>query len=85
MQFREVERADPEAARASYTPPPAETRVAQRATGFRLPVWVFLLILLILGLVIFFAAGGTELFRSTQPAQEAVSLLALAAAETSET
>lgn len=78
MQFREVELADPESARASYTPPPAETRLADRATGFRLPLWLFVLILLILGIIIFFVVGDTSLFQSTQPAPEAVSLLAYA-------
>lgn len=73
MQFREVHDADPEAARASYTPPPAKPKLADRPAGFRLPVWAFALILLVLALVVFFALGGTELFQAGEPAAETVS------------
>jgi len=71
MQFREVHDADPEAARASYVPPPSPPRVAERKGGFRLPVWLFALILLAVAVVAFLALGGTDLFRADAPAPAA--------------
>jgi hypothetical protein len=68
MQFREVHDADPEAARARYAPPQAAPKVAERKGGFRLPVWLFALILLVLAAVAFFALGGTDLFEGGEPA-----------------
>lgn len=67
MQFREVAAADPEAARAAYAPPPATPRVAERTGGFRLPVWLFALIVLVLAIIIFFAVGGDALFQGSDP------------------
>lgn len=54
FHFRDVEAADPEAARAKYTPPPETTRLADQRSGFRLPVWVIFVVLLLLALAIFF-------------------------------
>lgn len=71
MQFREVHDADLEAARESYAPPPPAPKVAERKGGFRLPVWLFALILLVLGIVVFFVVGGTGLFRADAPAPAA--------------
>jgi len=55
MVFREVEAADPEAARASYTAP--EPAGAVRKRHFRLPLWLFLLLLVLLAVLILFATG----------------------------
>src|SRR5690606_39737716 len=80
LQFREVGDADPAAARASYTPPPPATRVADRAGGFRLPVWLFLLILLAVALVVFFLMGGPDLFQDPGLPPEPISAPAAPAA-----
>jgi hypothetical protein len=69
-QFREVETADPEAARASYVPPAQTPRLAERAGGFRLPVWLFALILLVLGIIVFFVVGGADRFLALGAAVE---------------
>lgn len=53
LHFRGVEAADPDAARASYTPPPAATTVRERRTGFRLPVWLVVLLLVLIALTFF--------------------------------
>ncbi len=72
MQFREVHDANLEAARASYAPPEPTPRLAERKQGFRLPVWLFVLIVLVLALAAFLAFGGLELFQGTGPATPAV-------------
>jgi pSer/pThr/pTyr-binding forkhead associated (FHA) protein len=54
FHFRDVEAADPQAARARYTPPPETTRLADQRSGFRLPVWVIFMVLLLIALAIFF-------------------------------
>lgn len=54
LQFHPVESADPDAARAGFTPPSAPTPLAERRGGFRLPVWVFLLILIVLAVLLLF-------------------------------
>lgn len=77
MQFREEAAADPEAARASYVPPAETPRLAERAGGFRLPVWLFALILLVLGIIVFFVIGGADRFLTLQAAPEAPVLAAL--------
>lgn len=59
MVFREVEHADPESARASYVPPEAAQPAPAR--HFRLPVWLFLLILLVVAVVVLFATGVLDL------------------------
>jgi pSer/pThr/pTyr-binding forkhead associated (FHA) protein len=58
VQFREVERADPAAARAAFTP--AEPSDVGPPRHFRLPLWVFLLILIILAVAIFFLVGAAD-------------------------
>lgn len=68
MQFREENAADPEAARASYVPPAETPRLAERAGGFRLPVWLFALILLVLGIIVFFVVGGADRFLALEAA-----------------
>lgn len=57
LQFRKVEDADPEAARASFREPESATPTSSR--GFRLPLWLFLLILVVLAIVIYLIVGGT--------------------------
>jgi hypothetical protein len=55
LQFREVHDADPAAARASFiAPEPAD---AGGPRHFRLPLWVFLVILIILVAAVFFVIG----------------------------
>lgn len=71
MQFREVYDADPEAARASYEPPEPAPRLADRARGFRLPVWIVALVVLVLAIVAFLAFGGLELFQGGDAAAPA--------------
>ena len=53
LVFQPVEAADPEAARAGYTVPPAARPLAERKGGFRVPVWLFLLLLVIAVLALF--------------------------------
>jgi hypothetical protein len=56
MHFRAVETADPDAARAAYTPPPPTKSVRERGTGLRIPVWLvaLLLVLLVLAAVLIY-------------------------------
>jgi hypothetical protein len=62
LHFRQVEEANPEQARAEYTPPVSPTAVAERKVGFRLPVWVFALILLVIAaLFVFVFAAAVPL------------------------
>lgn len=65
LQFREVEDADPEAARANFRE--AEPEVPATTTGFRLPLWVFLLLLVVLAVVIYLVVGGTPGAESPVP------------------
>jgi pSer/pThr/pTyr-binding forkhead associated (FHA) protein len=60
LLFQAEEAADPEAARARYAPPPAATPLAQRSRGPRLPLWLFVLILIVLAVIVFFLVGGTH-------------------------
>jgi hypothetical protein len=71
LVFQAVEAADPAAARASYTAPAASTPIAERGGGFRIPVWVFLLVMIILVAIAFFAMGA-----SGQPPLEAAEVVA---------
>lgn len=58
LEFREVEEADPDAARASFTPP--ATAESERPRRFRLPLWIFILLLLVVAAVIFFLVGAAD-------------------------
>jgi pSer/pThr/pTyr-binding forkhead associated (FHA) protein len=51
LQFREVEAADVEAARAEYVPPAAPRTLREERSGARFPLWMVLLILVILVVV----------------------------------
>jgi pSer/pThr/pTyr-binding forkhead associated (FHA) protein len=50
VHFRHVEHADPEAARANYAEPRPQETIRTRRSGFRLPVWLLALILVLLAL-----------------------------------
>ena len=71
LEFREVAAADPDAARASYTPPPAARPLAERGSGPRLPLWLFLVILVVIAAIAWFAFGA-----SAQPRFDAGELAA---------
>lgn len=62
MHFRPVEHADLDGARAAYTAPAAPERLADRTSGFRLPVWLVLLVLVViaLALAVFWLQEGAE-------------------------
>jgi hypothetical protein len=52
LHFRPVETADPEQARASYTPPPKQATIRERPTGLRIPVWLLILLVVLIALAI---------------------------------
>ena len=58
LQFREVENADPESARASFREP--EPAAAAGPSHFRLPLWIFILLLVLVALAAFFLFGAAE-------------------------
>lgn len=51
LQFREVAQADPERARAEYVAPAKPATLREEKPGFRFPVWLALLILVLLVVV----------------------------------
>lgn len=51
LQFRQVAEADPAAARQSFAPPPPPTRLKEERSGFRFPVWLAVLLLILAALV----------------------------------
>jgi predicted component of type VI protein secretion system len=51
LQFRQVAEADPAAARQSYAPPPPPTTLKDERSGFRFPVWLAVLLLVLAALV----------------------------------
>jgi pSer/pThr/pTyr-binding forkhead associated (FHA) protein len=53
LHFRPVEEADPAAARAEYLPPERTPSVRERK-GFRFPVWLLVLILVLIALAVLF-------------------------------
>lgn len=63
FHFHPVDEADPEGASRAYTPQVQETETV-RAGGFRLPLWVLILIVIVLALVAFFIFG----WEATEPA-----------------
>jgi pSer/pThr/pTyr-binding forkhead associated (FHA) protein len=59
LQFREVPTADPDTARATYTPPPPPRPIAERGSGLRIPLWVFLVLLIVIAAIAYFAFGAS--------------------------
>jgi pSer/pThr/pTyr-binding forkhead associated (FHA) protein len=55
LGFHEVEAADPGAARAGYEPPPAAKRLTEERRGFRLPVWLVVVLLVLIAVAIYLA------------------------------
>ena len=51
LQFREVESADLAAARAAYLPPAKEGSLKEERRGFRFPLWLALLVVILLALL----------------------------------
>ena len=51
LQFREVASADLEAARAAYVPPTKEVALKDERRGFRFPLWLAVLIIILLALL----------------------------------
>lgn len=64
VQFRAAEGSDPEAAQEAYVPPEPPTRVAERRPGFRLPLWIALLLLALV------LAAGVAVFAWMQQSGE---------------
>jgi hypothetical protein len=50
LQFQEVDSADLDAARRAYVPPPKESTLKEERRGFRFPLWLALLIVILLAL-----------------------------------
>lgn len=51
LQFREVAQADPERARAEYVPPAKQAKLREERSGFRFPVWLAILLLVLLAVI----------------------------------
>jgi pSer/pThr/pTyr-binding forkhead associated (FHA) protein len=51
LQFREVAQADPERARAEYVPPEKQSTLREERRGFRFPVWLAILLLVLLAVI----------------------------------
>ena len=71
LEFREVPAADPDAARATYSAPAAPRPIAERGSGLRIPLWVFLLLLIVIAAIAWFAFGA-----SAQPRLDAAEMVA---------
>lgn len=54
LDFRAIQAADPAAARAAYEEPSEPKRLAEERSGFRLPVWLLVLVLLLIVLAVIF-------------------------------
>lgn len=55
LQFRQVAGADLDGARAAYAPPPPPTALKDERRGFRFPLWLAVLVLLLLAVVAYVA------------------------------
>lgn len=53
LQFRAVEEADPAAAREAYVPPAERRTLKEERTGFRFPVWLAVLVLVLIAALLF--------------------------------
>lgn len=70
LVFRSVENADPDAARAAYTPPEREKTIRERRSGFRFPVWLLLILLVLIALaLLLFGLPGPEPVETPQPVE----------------
>lgn len=61
---------DPAAAREGFTAPPPRTRVADRRTGFRFPLWLLLLVVLLIAAIWFGLVWQPEPEPAPLPASE---------------
>lgn len=66
FHFHPVDEADPDGASRAYTPK-VEEKETVRAGGFRLPLWVLILVVVVLALIAFFVFG----WEATEPASTA--------------
>jgi hypothetical protein len=78
LVFDRVPAADPDAARARYTPPPAAVPVAERRSGLRVPVWVFLLLLIVLAIIAVFFVSDASARSALEPGLRATTAAATA-------
>jgi hypothetical protein len=75
LAFRTLEGVDPDAAAAEYTPPPP-AKTSSRKTGFRLPVWLVLVVLLFIALLVFlFLTFSGDAGTPQQPVVEPVTAM----------
>jgi hypothetical protein len=74
LQFHEAGEADLEAARAQYTPPAPAATLAERRRGFRLPLWLLLVILVLLALAVYFGWLFMVPHPTAPPVTDAVAL-----------
>lgn len=69
MHFRPVADADPESARAEYLPAePAPPIFTKRARGFRMPLWVVVLLILLFAAALYLASSVWDLNDPETPA-----------------
>lgn len=69
LQFRDAPGADPAAARAQFVPPKREATLREERRGFRLPVWLLVLLLLVaLAVAAWFLMGGQVVVNAAVPA-----------------
>ena len=74
LVFNQVPAADPDAARARYTPPPAAVPVAERRGGLRVPVWVFLLLLIVLAIIAVYFVSDASVQSAREMGERVVAL-----------
>jgi pSer/pThr/pTyr-binding forkhead associated (FHA) protein len=73
FRFQEVAGADPDAARATFTPPPPAPTLRQERRGGRFPLWMLLLVLLLAAAAVFLALRGAGAQVPAAPAPAASS------------
>lgn len=78
LQFREVEHADVEAARATYTAPEAPRTLKEERSGGRFPVWLVLMIIILavtIGIIVYMNVIAPPTAVGMAPAHERLALL----------
>jgi pSer/pThr/pTyr-binding forkhead associated (FHA) protein len=82
LQFREVAQANPERARAEYVAPEKPATLREERSGFRFPVWLALLLLVLLVVIGFlvFQSMSTPVRVGGAPAHPVLALASWAAA-----